>query len=111
MYTERYSEQDKGSSGLGEPEAWPIPYWHTDAAMVVMQLLLLIEDSEWSACFWGNFRHSDAVRDLAQLTPSWQIFGSVLIGQPDGRDHRSPSLDRSVPVRSDRVFWLPGEVR
>ena len=111
IYTERYAERDKSSSGLGEVDAWPVPYWHTDASMVVMQLLLLIEDSGWSACLWGNFRHGDAVRELAQLSPAWQIFGSVLIGRADGNDQRSSSLQRSVPVRSERVMWLPGEVR
>ena len=110
IYTERYSEDDKVSSGLGDQGAWSIPYWHTDAAQVVMQLLLLIENDCWSACFWGNFRYGEAVRELAQLTPSWHLFGSVLIGRPDGNDQRSRSLNRTVPLRSDRVAWLPREV-
>ena len=36
LYTGRYSEADKAQSGLANQDAWPIPYWHTDAAMATM---------------------------------------------------------------------------
>ena len=35
-YIARYAEDDKAKSGLSEKDAWPIPYWHTDAAMAAM---------------------------------------------------------------------------
>jgi hypothetical protein len=57
-YVARYAEADKRSSGLDDESNWPIPYWHTDAAMATMALLLLlIEESGWQAALWGNFRH------------------------------------------------------
>jgi nitroreductase len=106
LYTERYSETDKAQSGLGDQDAWPIPYWHTDAAMATMQLLLAAEDDNWATCFWGNFRHEAEILSLAGVAAPWRLFGSILIGRPDGNDVRSPSLDRDVPSRTSRVLRL-----
>ena len=110
LYTERYGEDDKASSGLVHENAWTVPYWHTDAAMAVMQLLLLVENDGWSACFWGNFRNEDAVHQLSGRDASWRLFGSVLIGRPDEHDRQSSSLQRPVAPRAARVTWLPRAV-
>ena len=101
-YLERYGEADKQSSGLSTMAAWPIPYWHTDAAMATMALLLLLEEGGWSATIWGNFRRDAEVLDWVGA-PEESLFASVLIGRPDGHDHRSRSLDRTVPARGARV--------
>ncbi len=101
-YLARYAESDKSSSGLSERDAWPLPYWHTDAAMATMALLLLLEESGWQATIWGNFRHDDAVRDWAGLGDE-ELFASVLIGRGDANDVRSASLEREVPSRRERV--------
>src|ERR1019366_10562302 len=66
-YLARYGEADKVSSGLSERSAWPLPYWHTDAAMATMALLLLLEESDWQATIWGNFRNADAVLEWAGI--------------------------------------------
>ena len=107
LYTSRYGEGDKARSGLERAVAWTVPYWHTDAAMAVMQLLLLIEHDDWSACFWGNFRNEDNVRELCRLDEGWKLFGTVLIGRNDGYDRPSASLRREVTPRTQRVLWLP----
>ncbi|MGA2123086.1 MAG: nitroreductase family protein [Acidimicrobiales bacterium] len=101
-YLARYAESDKSSSGLFERDAWPLPYWHTDAAMATMALLLLLEESGWQATIWGNFRHDAAVRAWAGLGDE-ELFASVLIGRADGKDARSSSLEREVPLRRERV--------
>ena len=106
LYTERYSESDKAQSGLGNQDAWPIPYWHTDAAMATMQLLLAVAEDNWATCFWGNFRQEAEILSLAGVSAPWRLFGSILIGRPDGNDVRSPSLDRDVPSRTSRVLRL-----
>ena len=106
FYTERYAETDKARSGLSDVDAWPVPYWHTDAAMATMQLLLAVEDAGWSSCFWGNFRNEAAVLSLAGLESPWRLFGSVLIGRNDGQDITSSSLSREVPTRASRVLRL-----
>lgn len=104
-YFDRYAEGDKAASGLSNPAEWPVPYWHTDAAMAAMALLLLINEAGWAATLWGSFRHSDAILQWAQAG-SGELFASVLVGHGDGLDRRSASLDRPHPTRRDRVRRL-----
>jgi nitroreductase len=101
-YVRRYSEPDKAASGLGEHEAWPLPYWHTDAAMTTMALLLLLEERNLQATLWGNFRHGDDVLSWAGVVDE-ELFATVLVGHGDGKDVPSSSLGRDVPARSQRV--------
>jgi nitroreductase len=104
-YLSRYDEGDKASSGLSDRAAWPLPYWHTDAAMATMALLLLLEESNWQATLWGNFRNDEAVLRWAGIADE-ELFGSVLIGRGDGLDVASASLRRDVPPRQARVRRL-----
>lgn len=101
-YVERYREPDKSGAGLEERDHWPIPYWHTDAAMATMSLLLLLEEGGWQATLWGNFRRDSEVREWAHLLDE-ELFATVLVGRGDGRDVTSASLDRTVPARRARV--------
>ena len=101
-YIARYAEDDKAKSGLSEKDAWPIPYWHTDAAMAAMALLLLVEEAGLQATIWGNFRNDAAVLSWAGVKDE-ELFATILIGRGDGNDVASKSLQRDVPSRSDRV--------
>lgn len=101
-YLERYREPDKAASGLGARDAWPIPFWHTDAAMATMALLLLVEEAGWQATLWGAFRHTDAILSWADVRDE-ELFATVLVGRSDGNDAPSASLRRDVPARAERV--------
>lgn len=101
-YLERYGEEDKASSGLSEEQSWPVPYWHTDAAMATMALLLLLEERGLAATLWGNFRHEQEVLTWAHIEGE-DLFATVLLGRSDGNDVTSASLEREVPPRSSRV--------
>ena len=101
-YTARYAEEDKVTSDLGRRDAWTVPYWHTDAAMATMALLLLLEERGLGAALWGNFRHEAEVLDWAGASDE-ALFATVLVGVPDGLDRPSGSLRRDVPARRDRV--------
>ncbi len=101
-YLDRYAEDDKVTSGLNDERSWPVPYWHTDAAMATMALLLLLEERRLAATLWGNFRHEDEVLAWAHIKGE-DLFASVLLGHPDGNDVASASLDRDVPPRPERV--------
>jgi nitroreductase len=101
-YLTRYAEADKSLSGLYEQAGWPVPYWHTDAAMATMALLLLIEESGLQATMWGNFRNSVPVLAWARIDDE-ELFATVLVGRSDGADVPSASLDRDVPSRASRV--------
>lgn len=102
-YVERYAAPDKAASGLGtSAQAWPVPYWTGDAAMVAFALLLGAEANGLGAAFLGAFRNVDAIRSAFAIPPAWALFATVLIGHRDDLDHRSASLERSVP-RSTRL--------
>lgn len=101
-YLERYAQSDKSGSGLAERSAWTVPYWHTDAAMATMALLLLLEEGGWQAALWGNFRNDDDVLAWAGIDDE-ELFATVLVGRDDGLDVASTSLERDVPARSQRV--------
>jgi len=104
-YLARYGEGDKTNSGLSDRSAWPLPYWHTDAAMATMALLLLIEEHGWQATIWGNFRNDEAVLRWAGVDDE-ELFCSLLIGHGDESDVTSKSLERDVPSRRERVRRL-----
>src|ERR1019366_8333861 len=101
-YLARYAEADKADAGLSARSSWPLPYWHTDAAMATMALLLLLEEGGWQATLWGNFRHADAVLAWAHASDE-ELFATVLIGRADGNDTPSSSLRRESLARALRV--------
>jgi hypothetical protein len=101
-YVRRYGEPDKAGSGLEDTNAWSVPYWHADAAMATMALLLLLEDAGWQATIWGNFRHDQRILGWADVKDE-KLFCSVLVGRGDGNDIASSSLGRNVPRRAQRV--------
>jgi hypothetical protein len=73
--------------------------------MATMALLLLLEERDWQAVIWGNFRHDDAVKRWAGIEDE-ELFATVLVGRADGRDVASSSLARDVPARRERVRRL-----
>jgi len=103
-YISRYAIEDKASSGLGAgPDAWPIPYWIGDAAFSTMAALLLAEEAGLAGSFLGAFRGDVALRAALEIPAGRVIFGAVLLGHADGKDHRSASLDRPGPSRAERL--------
>jgi nitroreductase len=68
-----------------------------------MVVLLGAVDRGWGACFLGNFRNEDAVLSRYGVPDGWRLFGTVLLGHPDGRDHPSASLTRPGPDVVERV--------
>jgi Nitroreductase family len=103
-YVARYAEPDKREAGLGEgDEAWPMPYWYGDAAFGVMAVLLGAVDAGLGATILGTFRGEEELARRLDVPGGWRLFCAVLLGHPDGRDHRSASLDRPRPRRAARV--------
>jgi len=103
-YVARYGEADKSSSGLGSGvEAWPVPYWYGDAAFGVMTVLLAAVDAGLGSCVLGAFRGEDELAGRLGVPGGWRLFCAVALGHPDGREHRSTSLDRASPQTSARI--------
>ncbi len=90
-YTSRYSESDKAGHGLEVAANWVVPFWLTDTAMAVQNLLLLIEARRLGALYFGIFRNSDAL--LADLgVPAGMLsVGAVAIGYRATTDRPSGS--------------------
>ena len=65
-YAERYGEPDKAPSGLGDLDAWAVPYWWVDGGMAVQTLLLAAVAEGLGACFFGQFAHEEAVAGRAR---------------------------------------------
>jgi len=68
-----------------------------------MTVLLAAVDAGLGACLLGNFRGEGELAAALGVPDGWRLFGTVVLGHPDGADHRSPSLDRERPGSGDRV--------
>jgi nitroreductase len=102
-YVDRYSADDKATSGLGDVERWPVPYWYTDAAFFTMSLLLLAEEAGFDGAFLGAFRHEAAVLGAVGAPGGTRLFGAVLLGHGAEEQRPSGSVARRGPTRSERV--------
>jgi nitroreductase len=90
-YLDRYAQADKGWTDRAESR-WPVPYWHIDAGMAALLMLLTAVDEQLGACFFGippsqipGYRLAFGVPD--EYTP----IGAVSLGYP-APDRRSGSL-------------------
>jgi nitroreductase len=92
-YLDRYAEDDKGWTDRDESR-WPVPYWHIDAGMAALLMLLTVTDEGLGACFFGTPPERTASFRAAFGVPAeYDPIGAITIGhrQPD---RRSPSLKR-----------------
>lgn len=90
-YTSRYSESDKAGHGLEIAANWEVPFWLTDTAMAVQNLLLLVEARRLGALYFGIFRNADVL--LADLgVPSGMLqVGAIALGHRASTDRPSGS--------------------
>ncbi len=100
-YAERYREPDKARRD-GAIE-WVVPYWHVDAAFLVMTLLLGASDRGIGSAFLGNFRGEEPLCDVLGVPPGMRWLGAVLLGEPARPDPPSTSTTRPRRTLSDSV--------
>jgi len=97
-YVERYGQDDKAQTGLGETtDAWAIPYWHVDTAMATMTLLHAATNVGLGALFFGVFDHELAVCDALGIPEAVRPIGAVALGWPADEDRISKSARRGRP--------------
>jgi len=90
-YTSRYAEDDKAGHGLEVAANWEVPFWLTDTAMAVQNLLLLVEAQRLGALYFGIFRNSDVLfADLGVPNHMLQV-GAVALGHRASTDRPSGS--------------------
>ncbi len=96
-YLARYALEDKARSGLDRPEAWPIPFWFTDAAFATMIVLLRAVDAGLGAAFVGIFRGESSLLSGLGVPDGLRPLGAVLLGYP--APHQAPSASGLLPGR------------
>lgn len=97
-YTARYSAPDKQGHGLDDAANWAVPFWLTDAAMAVENLLLLAEARGLGALYFGIFRNADEYLASLGVPAGAQSVGAVALGHRHVSDVPSGS-PRSRPRR------------
>lgn len=87
-YLERYSEQDKGHTSLGQSlDSWPAPYWTIDASFATMTLLLAFEDNGLNALFFAHV-HEEKLREKFGIPAEVQMLGVIAVGYENSQDVR-----------------------
>ena len=85
-YVGRYAEEDKGWTDRSEAR-WPVPYWHMDAAMASLLMLLTAVDAGLGACFFGvPGSRTDAFREAFGVPQDFMPVGAITLG------HRTDDL-------------------
>ena len=107
-YTSRYSETDKTGHGLEIAANWPVPFWLTDTAMAVQNLLLLVEAHQLGALYFGIFRNVDVLLTDLGVPDGMLSVGAVALGRraatdrPSGSATTRPRRDATEVVHVDR---------
>ena len=97
-YTARYAAPDKQGHGLEDAANWSVPFWLTDAAMAVQNLLLLAESHGLGALYFGIFRNADRYVASLGVPADAQCLGAIALGHRHDSDAPSGS-PRSRPRR------------
>ena len=98
-YLGRYAEPDKGWTDEDEAR-WPVPFWHMDAAMASLLILLTAVDEGLGSCFFGiPPEHEPAVRDAFGIPPEFDPVGAITLGHraPDEAPSGSATTRRRKP--------------
>lgn len=102
-YLERYAQPDKATSGRGEDETrWPVPYWHTDAAMASLLILQTAVDEGLGACFFGiPAARVDDFREAFGVPAAYTPVGAITVGHrlPDPGAAGSPGRRPRKPLQ------------
>ncbi len=90
-YTARYAEGDKAGHGLEDAANWEVPFWLTDAAMAVQNLLLLAQERGLGALYFGIFRNARLLLDELGVPARVVQLGAVALGERAADDAPSGS--------------------
>jgi nitroreductase len=105
-YVQRYGEADKAGHGLEQHQGWSVPFWLTDTAMVLQNLLLLAEDKRWGALLFGVFRNAESALAELSAPPQCQVVAAVALGHRADDDRPTGSATRRRRRQADDVVHL-----
>lgn len=95
-YRARYSEPDK-QRGASASQRFPVPYWHMDAAMASLLILLTAVDEGLVGCFFGlPADRTDAFRAAFDIPEDYSPIGALTLG------HRAEDTGSAGSVRRGR---------
>ena len=95
-YLDRYAEPDKGWTDRDEAR-WPVPFWHMDAAMASLLILLTAVDEGLGACFFGiPPEHDGAVREAFGIPDDYDPVGAITLGHRATDERRRRLADRAT---------------
>jgi len=81
-YLDRYAQPDKGWTDRDEAR-WPVPFWHIDAGMASMLMLLTAVDEHFGSCFFGvPPERTDAFREAFDVPADHTPIGAIAVGRP-----------------------------
>ncbi|MEE6287775.1 nitroreductase family protein [Georgenia sp. MJ173] len=81
-YLDRYAEPDKGWTDRRE-DRWPVPYWHVDAGMASLLILLTATDEGLGACFFGiPGGRLEVFREEFGVPSAYAPVGAITVGHP-----------------------------
>ena len=86
-YLHRYAEEDKGWTDEDEAR-WPVPFWHMDAAMASLLILLTAVDEGLGACFFGiPPQYDGATREAFGIPDDFDPVGAITLGHRRDDEH------------------------
>ena len=104
-YLERYAEDDKKRTGLGEDEKnWSTPYWWVDGGMAAMSILVAAESDNLGSLFFGIFSHEDALKKKYSIPEEYRAVGTIAIGHPAKNQRASKSTLRGRASIDELIF-------
>jgi len=90
-YLDRYAEADKGWTDRDDAR-WPVPYWHVDAGMASLLMLLTAVDEGLGACFFGvPGERVPSLRAAFGIPPEYAPVGAITVGIPAPAERASGS--------------------
>lgn len=92
VYKDRYREPDKKPDPDAEEMEWPVPYWHTDAGMALVLVLLAAVNEGLAGAFVGVWDQK-GLQELLGIPGHFTPIGVTLIGH-GAPDKKSQSLKR-----------------
>ncbi len=111
VYLDRYTERDKGWTDRDEAR-WPVPFWHMDAAMASLLILLTAVDEGIGGCFFGiPSGQVGSFRTEFGVPADWMPVGGITVGTPapggaPGSPHRRARKPLGEVVH--RGSWAAG---
>jgi len=105
IYLDRYAEPDKGWTERDESQ-WPVPFWHIDAGMATMIVLLTVVDTGLGALYFGIVpAEVPPFRAAFGVPEDHEPVGAVAIGYPAEAKQSGSPVSRPRRPRADMVHF------